>query len=88
MDEQIFDLARQKGATNCVGNKAETVFCFTRDELKGFALSMVEECFRIVDDYAVERAAAPETYLGESLKVSCSITDAAWKIKEHFGVDK
>lgn len=53
---------------------------------KRFAELIVQECFRIVDDYAVEQASDPENYLGESLKVSMKITDAAWKIKEHFGI--
>ena len=53
-----------------------------------FAELIVKECFRIVDDFGVEQTREPENYLGESLKVSMKITDAAWKIKEHFGIEE
>lgn len=56
-------------------------------DLEKFTELIVKECFNIVDNYAVGQASKPETYLGESLYVSLKITDAAWKIKEHFGVE-
>lgn len=52
-----------------------------------FAELIVRECFKIVDDFAVEQAGAEEeSFMGENLLLSMKITDAAWKIKEHFGV--
>ena len=47
---------------------------------------IIRECFRIIDDYAVAQAGKPEKSIGESLAVSMKITEAAWKIKDHFGI--
>lgn len=47
MNERIFDMARQSGATDEKGSRAEHVFCFTKDELKGFAQLIAEECARL-----------------------------------------
>ena len=44
MNERIFDMARQSGATDENGGRAEHVFCFTKDELKGFAQLIAKEC--------------------------------------------
>lgn len=63
---------------------------FTKTEInpvENFANLIIQECFKIVDDFGIEQAHNPETYLGESLNVSVKITDAAWKIKKHFGVE-
>jgi hypothetical protein len=47
MNDQILELARQKGATAEDGGKATTIFCFTEQELKGFAKSILLECVGI-----------------------------------------
>ena len=57
------------------------------EQIQKFAELLIAECFRIVDDFGVEQASNKEDYLGENLKISMKITDAAWKIKKHFGVE-
>ena len=53
-----------------------------------FAELIINECFDIVDDYGIEQAGiAEENYCGEQLYVSMKITDSAYKIKEHFGIE-
>lgn len=39
----IFDVARQSGATDESGSRAEGVFCFTKEELKTFVGKLVSE---------------------------------------------
>ena len=54
-----------------------------------FAELIIQECVKIVDDCMIEAATSlPENYLGESLLISMKITDVAWKIKQHFGVEE
>jgi hypothetical protein len=48
MKERIKELARQSGATDENGSRATTVYCFTEQELKGFAELVVRECFDVV----------------------------------------
>jgi hypothetical protein len=43
MNERIKELARQSGATDENGSRATTVFCFTEQELKGFAELIVQD---------------------------------------------
>lgn len=85
MNPQIKKLAEQAGYRPLPGfdfaNSLEEQF------LEKFAELIVKECFQVVDDYAVAQATTPETYLGENLKVSMKITDAAWKIKQRFGIE-
>jgi len=47
MNERIFELARQSGATDESGSLATGVFCFTEQELKGFAELIVRECMSV-----------------------------------------
>ena len=47
MNERIQELARQSGATAEDGSRATRVFCFTDQELKGFAELIVRECVLI-----------------------------------------
>ena len=47
MNERIFDMARQKGATDEHGNQAVGVFCFTKDELEQFAELLVRESLSV-----------------------------------------
>ena len=44
MNERIKQLARQSGATDENGSRATGVFCFTEQELNGFAELIVREC--------------------------------------------
>lgn len=83
MNERIRELADQAGFDAV----SLEVFNIEQD-LKKFADLIIRECFQVVDDYAVGQASKPENYLGESLNVSMNIIDAAWKIKEHFGVEE
>ena len=83
MNERILELAEQATVYQWLEGQG-TFINFDKEK---FAELIVRECFQVVDDYAVGQASKPENYLGESLKVSIAITDAAWKIKEHFGVE-
>ena len=51
MNERIQKLARQSGATDENGSQATTVYCFTEQELKGFAELIVQEVTNIVLHY-------------------------------------
>jgi hypothetical protein len=51
MNERIQKLARQSGATDENGSQATTVYCFTEQELKGFAELIVKEVTNIVLHY-------------------------------------
>lgn len=51
MNERIQELARQSGATDENGSQATTVYCFTEQELKGFAELLVKEVTNIVLHY-------------------------------------
>jgi hypothetical protein len=48
---------------------------------------IIEECFNIVNNFAVHQASKPDNILGENLHISMKITESAWKIKEHFEID-
>ena len=76
MNERIFDMARQSGATDENGGRAEHVFCFTKDELKGVAELIVRQCMDLVKDCYAEP--------GRSLYQSVC---ASTIIEEHFGVE-
>ena len=54
MNERIQELARQSGATAEDGSRATRVFCFTDQELKGFAELIVQECIDIANDTRYE----------------------------------
>ena len=56
-------------------------------KLEKFAELIVRECFDIVDEFGVEQAGIPSDVVGMNLLVSMKITEAAWKVKEHFGVE-
>ena len=49
-----------------------------------FAELIIEECFNVVNDFALQQAKKPENVLGENLLISMKITDSAYKIKQHF----
>ena len=87
MNERIFDMARQSGATDEKGSRAEHVFCFTKDELKGFTELIVRECIGILNspDFIMEK------------KVKLSRYNEGWvngrllgseHIREYFGVEE
>lgn len=77
MKKFIEDFARMSGATDVDGGRAETVFCFTDQELHNFAEYMVKECIKV----------------NESTKGIHRLSDwdlslqlANENIKNHFGV--
>lgn len=74
MNERVFDMARQKGATDEQGNRAENVFCFTKDELKSFAELIVRECAEL-------------NFRELGLSGTASF-DVSRMIKQHFGVEE
>lgn len=43
MNERIFDMARQSGASDENGRIAEYVFCFTKSEFSAFAELLIKE---------------------------------------------
>ena len=47
MNERIFDMARQSGATDEQGGRSQEAFCFTKSELSAFAELIVK---RIIDN--------------------------------------
>jgi len=91
MNERIKELAEQAGLrfTQLMSNPMVPVVDGKETDLKKFAELIIQECFKIVDDYGIEQAGiAEENYCGEQLYVSMKITDSAYKIKEYFGVGK
>ena len=48
-DQTIEHLARCAGATDEQGGRASGVFCFARNELKGFADSLIKATFKYVE---------------------------------------
>ena len=43
MNERIKDLARQSGATNTDGGRADSAFCFTENEFETFVQKLIVE---------------------------------------------
>ena len=90
MNKKIEELAEQAGLrfTQLMSNPMVPVVDGKETDLEKFAELIVRECFKIVDDYGIEQAGiAEENYSGEQLYVSMKITDSAYKIKEHFGIE-
>ena len=58
------------------------------ETLLKFSELLVQECFKVVEDFAIEQSREPETQTGLSLLIGMKITDAAWEIKEHFGIEE
>lgn len=82
MNKRIKELARQSGATDEKGAQAATVFCFTDQELNGFAELLIKECVRLID----------KENDGESLSdwgagYTAGLDTAKLAIEEHFGVE-
>ena len=73
MNERIRQLARQSGATDENGSRATTVYCFTDQELKGFAELIVKECAEVAANVVAEHEG-----------VDFGLVE---KCYEHFGVD-
>jgi hypothetical protein len=84
MNERIFELARQSGATDENGSRATTVYCFTDQELKGFAELIVQECTEIAKEIAFKHQVKEDTY---SAGKKAGAFEVAEGIKQHFGVD-
>ena len=73
MNERIKDLARQSGATNLDGGRANTVFCFTEGELKTFVQKLI-----------VESALLANRTENSDTETRCMYD----VITEHFGVEE
>lgn len=83
MHERIKELATEVGISiEYLTNTKQIVL------IEKFAELIIQECFNVVHEFGVAQVINPEQYLGESLKVSMKITDAAWKINEHFGIEE
>ena len=67
MNERIFDMARQSGATDEQGGRSQEVFCFTKSELSAFAELLIKET-RLKTIEEVRRATAQRDSLLEVLK--------------------
>lgn len=76
MNERIFDMARQSGATDEQGGHSQEVFCFTKSELSAFAELIVRECCVVM--FADPRLRDVRT----------ATRGCARSIKEHFGVEE
>ena len=86
MNERVKLLAEQAGMEDYPHRGINTLYGDV--EIEKFAELIIEECFKIVDDYGIEQAGiAEENYSGEQLYFSMKITDSAYKIKEHFGIE-
>ena len=79
MNERIKELARQAGATDEQGNRAENVFCFTATELSGFTDLIVWECIDAIDAKEYVMGGDAEA---KGMRFSINI------IKKHFGVEE
>ena len=87
MNERIFELARQSGATDENGSRATTVYCFTDQELKGFAELIVRECIDKITTYDLVpgHSAKWEDIYDIHARL---LQDLGEELKEHFGVTK
>lgn len=85
MKERIFDMARQIGATDEQGNRAENVFCFTKYELKNFAELIVKECVSTLNDMHMWQSVNNQNYPNSWHDAVDQGIDA---IKTHFGVEE
>jgi hypothetical protein len=79
MNQRVFDMARQSGATDEKGSRAEHVFCFTKDELKGFTQTIIQDILTVVKS---EHKLALE-FQWDADDTAIAIRDA---IKKRFGV--
>ena len=57
--KDIQDMARLSGATDERGGKAETVFCFTEQELNNFSTLIAHACIDAVRENYVGRGSLP-----------------------------
>lgn len=79
MNDHIFDMARQAGATAPRGGPAEGVFCFTKDELVEFTQAIVLECVgQIYPQWIKEHGHLDPT----------NLADAVVRVREHFGIEE
>jgi hypothetical protein len=92
MNERIFELARQSGATDENGSRATTVYCFTDQELKGFAELIVQECITQCEQVATAADAKSKSKFvtddGRMLHEGMwgGAKNCSGQIKQHFGV--
>ena len=64
------ELARQSGATNKIGGRATTTFCFTGHELQGFTEKVILECLRTVQIEATLARTADTTITADLQRVA------------------
>jgi len=74
MNERIRELARQSGATDENGSRATTVYCFTDQELNGFAELLIQECATYVKNSNCFTYASQADLCAE-------------RMNKHFGID-
>ncbi len=53
--ERIEKMARECGATDTDGSRAERVFCFTKNELAEFSQQLVESCAQVQAESSTAR---------------------------------
>ena len=83
MNERIQELARQSGATDENGSRATSVFCFTEQELKGFAELIVRECMMLCGAVSgASQVTRPNDAFGDGAEKCKTL------IKDHFGVEE
>ena len=87
MNERIKQLAEQAGFDLIQHGDHVIYDISTKENMSEFARLIVQECFQVVDDYGVKQSGEPETQIGLNLLIGMKITDAAWKIKQHFGIE-
>lgn len=77
----IASLARQAGATNEAGGRAEGVYCFTEQELVGFSQQLARECLRILKEEEHRRR---NDFMGDDPPL-LSLTSVVYK---SLGIDR
>jgi hypothetical protein len=82
MNERIQELARQSGATDENGSRATTIFCFTDQELKGFAELIVKECAATMREIAYDDPSDDWEFAYNS-----GVYSSVDAIQEKFGVE-
>jgi len=86
MSERIQKLARHSGATDENGSHATTVYCFTEQELKGFAELIVRECLKLCVEVEEDLDGIYNGDEREAAKIGSRFCYEA--IKGEFGVEE
>lgn len=80
MTTKINQLARNCGATDCLGHRSVSIFSFTESELKEFSEALVTECAKV----AVEKDSGYVYTAEQNGFVLAGRQQAARAIKQHF----